>query len=60
MAINYSVAGLKNPNPMSEGEVKYYAKAQASGSVGIDQLAEEIAYAIFVLFCNIVLNKNRE
>lgn len=49
MAINYSVAGLKNPNPMSEGEVKYYAKAQASGSVGIDQLAEEIAYAIFVL-----------
>lgn len=30
MAINYSVAGLKNPNPMSEGEVKYYAKAQAS------------------------------
>lgn len=45
MAINYSVAGLKNPNPMSEGEVKYYAKAQASGSVGIDQLAEEIAYA---------------
>lgn len=45
MAINYSIAPMKNPNPMSEGEIKYYAKAQANGSVGIDQLAEEIAYS---------------
>ena len=45
MAINYSVAGLKNPALQGAGEVKYYAKAQASGEVGIEQLAEEIAYA---------------
>lgn len=45
MAINYSVAAMKNPNPMSEGEVKYYAKAQANGVVTADQLADEIAYA---------------
>ena len=36
---------MKNPNPMAEGEIKYYAKAQANGVVTIDQLAEEIAYS---------------
>lgn len=45
MAINYSVAGLRNPALQGAGEVKYYAKAQANGEVGIEQLAEEIAYA---------------
>ena len=45
MAINYSIAAMKNPNPMAEEEVKYYAKAQANGVVTIDQLAEEIAYS---------------
>lgn len=45
MAINYSVVGMRNPSLLGEGEIKYYAKAQASGAVGIDQLAEEIAYA---------------
>lgn len=43
MAINYSIAKMKNP---AEPDVyKYYPKAQANGSVGIDELAEEIAYA---------------
>lgn len=45
MAINYSIAAMKNPNPMAEGEVRYYAKAQANGVVTVDQLADEIAYA---------------
>lgn len=45
MAINYSVVGMRNPSLLGEGEMKYYAKAQASGAVGIDQLAEEIPYA---------------
>lgn len=45
MAINYSVVGMRNPSLLGEGETKYYAKAQASGAVVIDQLAEEIAYA---------------
>lgn len=43
MAINYSIAKMKNP---AEPDVyKYYPKAQASGSVEINELAEEIAYA---------------
>lgn len=43
MAINYSVARMKNP---AEPDVyKYYPKAQANGSVDINELAEEIAYA---------------
>lgn len=45
MAINYSVAKMLNPQDRESGEYKYYAKAQASGSVGIDELSEEIAYA---------------
>lgn len=45
MAINYSIAGLKNPSLMGTGEVKYYAKSQVSGEIGINQLAEEIAYS---------------
>lgn len=35
MAINYSVAKMLNPQDRESGEYKYYAKAQASGSVGI-------------------------
>lgn len=43
MAINYSIARMKNP---AEPDVyKYYPKAQANGSVEINELAEEIAYA---------------
>ena len=54
MAINYSIAARKNPNPLSEGETKFYAKAQASGEVGIDQLAEEIAYATTLTEADVV------
>lgn len=45
MAINYSIAKMANPLDRESGEYKYYAKAQANGSVGINELAEEIAYA---------------
>lgn len=45
MAINYSVAKMLNPQDRESGEYKYYPKAQASGSVGINELAEEISYA---------------
>lgn len=44
MPITYSVAPLKNPRD-PEGEVKYYAKAQASGVITIDQLADDISYS---------------
>ena len=39
MAINYSVAKMLNPQDRESGEYKYYAKAQASGSVGINELS---------------------
>lgn len=45
MAINYCVVGMQNPLDRESGEIKYYPKAQASGSVGINELAEEISYA---------------
>lgn len=44
MAINYSIAQMKNPNDKG-APAKYYAKAQASGSVDINELAEEISYS---------------
>lgn len=44
MAINYSIAAMKNPAKPDE-PAKYYAKAQAAGMVEIDELAEEISYA---------------
>lgn len=44
MAINYSIAKMKNPNDKGAPE-KFYAKAQASGSVDINELAEEISYS---------------
>lgn len=44
MAINYSVAAMKNPiDP--EAPTKFYAKAQASGVVEINELADEISYS---------------
>ena len=43
MAINYCVVGMQNPLDRESGEIKYYPKAQASGSVGINELAEEIS-----------------
>lgn len=45
MAINYCVVGMQNPLDRESGEIKYYPKAQATGSVGINELAEEISYA---------------
>lgn len=44
MAINYSIAAYKKPGDM-EGTAKYYAKAQASGTVEINELADDIAYS---------------
>jgi len=44
MAINYSLALLKNPQKPTEA-AKYYAKAQATGTVEINEIAEDVAYA---------------
>lgn len=42
--INYSIAEMTNPtNP--EAPAKYYAKMQASGTVDLDEMAEEISYS---------------
>lgn len=44
MAITYSIAAMKDmKSPL--GPKKYYAKAQASGVVDINEMAEEIGYA---------------
>lgn len=44
MAINYSISEMKNPSD-PDGMTKFYAKAQSSGIVDIDTLAEDIAYS---------------
>lgn len=45
MSVNYSLAYMRsNPNEKDSPKL-YYAKAQASGEVTIDSLAEDIAYA---------------
>ena len=44
MAINYSVVGMRNPSD-PELPIKYYAKAQASGVIEINEMAEDIAYS---------------
>lgn len=41
-SVTYSVVGRKNPNPMSEGEVRYYACAQSRGVMGIREIASRI------------------
>ena len=41
-SVTYSVVARKNPNPMAEGEVKYYAQSQARGEMGIREIAERI------------------
>lgn len=43
MAINYSIAKMRSP--LEQDVYKYYPKAQANGSVDINALADEIAYA---------------
>lgn len=47
-SVTYSVVARKNPNPMAEGEVKYYARAQARGVMGIREMAERIQQACTV------------
>lgn len=44
MPIKYSLSQQRNPQD-PDGPRKFYAKAQATGEVDIDSLAEEIAYA---------------
>lgn len=44
MAITYSIAELRNPREPESGS-KYYAKAQASGTITVDDLAEDISYS---------------
>ena len=45
MAVNYSLAYLSCKPGEKNPKKKYYAKAQASGEVCIDEIAEDIAYA---------------
>lgn len=42
--INYSIAEMRNPKDDSQPS-KFYAKMQATGTVDLDDLAEEISYA---------------
>ena len=44
MAINYSLSLMRNPQKPNE-EKKYFAKAQATGTVEINEIAEDVAYA---------------
>ena len=44
MSVNYSLVQMKNPQKPTE-EPKFYAKAQASGTVEINEIAEDVAYA---------------
>lgn len=44
MAINYSLSLMQNPQKPNE-EKKYFAKAQATGTVEINEIAEDVAYA---------------
>lgn len=45
MSVNYSLAHMSSEPGNPGGEKKYYAKAQASGEVTMDEMAEDIAYA---------------
>ena len=42
--MNYSLALLRNPQNRNEAP-KYYAKAQATGTVDINEIAEAVSYA---------------
>lgn len=46
--VNYSVVARKNPNDMESGTVKYYATAQAKGTISINEIAERISHATTV------------
>lgn len=46
MSVNYSLAHMSiKPGTKDPTDKKYYAKAQASGEVTMDEMAEEISYA---------------
>lgn len=45
MSVNYSLALLSTEPGNKTAPKKYYAKAQASGEVTMDEIAEDIAYA---------------
>ena len=45
MSVNYSLALMSTKPGNDQAPKKYYAKAQASGEVTMDEMAEQIAYA---------------
>lgn len=45
MSVNYSLALMSSKPGDKDAPKKYYAKAQASGEVTMDEMAEEISYA---------------
>lgn len=45
MSVNYSLAYMSSKPGDENAPKKYYAKAQASGEVTMDEMAEDIAYA---------------
>lgn len=45
MSVNYSLMQLSSEPGNPDGAKKWYAKAQASGEVTLDEIAEDIAYA---------------
>ncbi|MDO4165237.1 MAG: HU family DNA-binding protein, partial [Bacteroides sp.] len=45
MAVNYSLSYMSSEPGNAGAAKKYYAKAQASGEVTMDEMAEDIAYA---------------
>ena len=45
MSVNYLLAHMSSEPGNPDAPKKYYAKAQASGEVTLDEMAEDIAYA---------------
>ena len=45
MSVNYSLAYMSSEPGNPDAPKKYYAKAQASGEVTLDEIAEDIAYS---------------
>lgn len=48
MSVNYSLALMSTKPGDDSAPKKYYAKAQASGEVTMDEMAEQISYATFL------------
>lgn len=45
MSVNYSLALMSSKPGDNDAKKMYYAKAQASGEVTMDEMAEDIAYS---------------